>query len=122
MVRSNAVTVDEYVAEAPEERRPALETLRRLCLEELVGYEENVAYGMPSYSRDGETVEVAFASQKNYISLYVMREGVLKANVDHLEGLAVGKGCIRYRRPEQIEPESVRRLLADSAADTDPIC
>jgi hypothetical protein len=49
-----------------------------------------------------------------------MREGVLKANRDRLEGPSVGKGCIRYGRPQQIEPEVVRRLLADSAAATGP--
>jgi uncharacterized protein YdhG (YjbR/CyaY superfamily) len=72
MVGSRAATVDEHVAEAPEERRLALETLRRLCLEELVGYEENVTHGGPSYSRDGGTAEVAFAGQKNHISLYAL--------------------------------------------------
>lgn len=39
-----------------------------------MGYEESMVYGMP-YSRDG-TVEVAFASQKNDISLYVLKQEV----------------------------------------------
>jgi hypothetical protein len=78
-MKSEATTVKGYLADVPEERRPALEDLRRMCLEELVGYEEDVRYGMPSYSRDG-AVEVAFASQRNYISLYVLRESVVKAN------------------------------------------
>lgn len=121
-MKSKAATVDEYLAEAPEERRPALETLRGLCLDELTGYEEGMRYGMPSYSRDGTTVEVAFASQKNYVSFYVLRESVLKANAHLLDGLSVGKGCIRYKRPEQIDPTVVRALLAGSATDTGPIC
>ena len=99
MVKSKAATVDEYLAESPEERRRALETLRGLCREELAGYEESMEYGMPSYSRDGSAVDVAFANQKGYVSLYVLRESVLKANLHHLEGLSVGKSCIRYRRP-----------------------
>lgn len=119
MVKSKAATVGEYLAEASEERRPALETLRRLCLEELAGCQE---YGMPSYSRNGAAVEVGFASQKSYISLYVLRESVLKANAHLLKGLSVGKGCTRFRRPEQIEPAMVRKLLAGFAADTGPIC
>ena len=122
MVTSKAATVDEYLAEASEERRPALETLRRLCIEELAGYEESMEYGMPSYARNGAAVEVGFASQKGYISLYILRESVVKANAHLLDGLSVGKGCIRFRRPEQIEPSVVRKLLAGSAADTGPIC
>lgn len=117
-MKSKATTVEEYLAEAPEERRPALETLRELCRDELTGFDEEMNYGMPSYSRAGGAVEVAFASQKNYISLYVLRESVLKANLHLLDGLSVGKGCIRYRRPEQIDPEVVRKLLAGTAADT----
>jgi hypothetical protein len=51
----------------PEERRPGLETLWGLCLDELAGYEEGVPYRRPSYSRDGDAVEVALANQRNYI-------------------------------------------------------
>ena len=120
MVKSEATTVDAYLAEAPEGRQEALQTLRSLCLDELAGYGESMEYGMPSYARDG-AVEVAFASQKNYISLY-MREAVLKANAHLLGNLSVGKGCIRFRRPEQIDPDVVRALLAGSAADTGPVC
>jgi uncharacterized protein YdhG (YjbR/CyaY superfamily) len=120
-MKSKATTVEEYLADVPEERRRALETLRTLCLEELAGYEEGMHYGMPSYSRDGSAVEVAFASQKSYISLYVL-ESVVKANAHLLEHLSVGKGCIRFKRPEQIDPMVVRPLLSGSAADSGPIC
>jgi len=116
-MKSEATTVEEYLADVPEERRPALETLRTLCLEELAGYEEEMQYGMASYSREG-SMEVAFASQKNYISLYV-RESVINANTNLLDGLSVGKGCIRFKRPEQIDPTAVRPLLSGAAADTD---
>lgn len=119
-MKSEATTVEEYLEQVPEERRTALENLRKLCLDELVGYEEEMRYGMPSYSRDGD-VEVAFASQKNYISLYVLRENVVKANARLLDGLSVGKGCIRFKRQEQIDPAVVRPLLSGSAADTGPI-
>ncbi len=121
-MKSRAETVEEYLAEVPEERRPALETLRELCLDELTGYEEGMQYGMPSYSRVGSAVEVAYASQKNYISLYILRERVVEANAHLLGGLPVGKGCIRFKRPEQVDPAVVRPLLSGSAADTRPIC
>ena len=57
---------------------------------------------MPAYSRDG-VAEIAWASQKQYISLYVMRADVLDAHRRQLAGLDVGKGCIRYRNPAAIE-------------------
>jgi uncharacterized protein YdhG (YjbR/CyaY superfamily) len=59
-------------------------------------------YGMPSYSRAGE-VEVAFASQKQYISLYMLRTDVMAAHRAQLDHLSVGKGAIRFRKPEDID-------------------
>jgi uncharacterized protein YdhG (YjbR/CyaY superfamily) len=114
-------TVAAYLAEAPAERQPALGLLRRLCLEELPGFDETIRYGMPSYLRRDE-VEVAFASQKAYISLYILRQAALNANLERLDGLSVGKGCVRFRRPEQIDPVTVRALLASTVADDGPIC
>jgi uncharacterized protein YdhG (YjbR/CyaY superfamily) len=84
-VRSSAATVAEYIGEAPPGRRDALTLLRRLCREELVGFEEAMRYGMPSYVRD-DAVEVAFASQQAYISLYILRQPALDAAADRLPG------------------------------------
>jgi uncharacterized protein YdhG (YjbR/CyaY superfamily) len=116
-----AATVEAYIAASPAERRDALELLRRLCREELAGFDEGIAHGMPSYLRAGE-VEVAFASQKRSISLYVLRQAALTAHAEQLAGLSVGKGAIRFRRPEDIDPDVVRALLAATVADTGPIC
>jgi uncharacterized protein YdhG (YjbR/CyaY superfamily) len=120
-VRSNAATVAEYIAEAPPARRDALTLLRKLCREELAGFAEAMRYGMPSYLRE-DAVEVAFASQKAHISLYILRQAALDAGADRLAGLSVGKGCIRFRRPEQIDPATVRALLAATVADSGAIC
>jgi uncharacterized protein YdhG (YjbR/CyaY superfamily) len=114
-------TVAAYIAQAPAERQPALGLLRDLCLEELTGFEETIRYGMPSYLRRGE-VEVAFASQKAYVSLYILRQAALNANLARLDGPSLGKGCVRFRRPEQIDPATVRALLAATLADDGPIC
>jgi uncharacterized protein YdhG (YjbR/CyaY superfamily) len=120
-VRSDASTVEEYVAEAPAERRNALELLRRLCREELSGFDEEMAYGMPAYLRDG-VVEVGFASQKAYISLYILRQDALDAGAERLAGLSLGKGCVRFARPEQVDPAVVRELLKAAATDSGPLC
>jgi uncharacterized protein YdhG (YjbR/CyaY superfamily) len=78
-------------------------------------------HGMPSYLRD-DAVEVAFASQKSYVSLYILRQAALDANAERLAGLSVGKGSIRFRRPEQIDPTTVRALLSATTTDSGPIC
>jgi uncharacterized protein YdhG (YjbR/CyaY superfamily) len=118
---SDTSSVDSYIAAAPAARRAPLEVLRQLCVERLPGFEEAMRYGMPSYLRD-EEVEVAFASHKSYISFYVLRQDALEASADRLRGLSVGKGCIRFRRSDQIDPQTIRRLLDSTASSTGPIC
>jgi hypothetical protein len=75
---------------------------------------------MPSYLRDGE-VEIAFASQARYISLYVLRTAAMKANATGLADRSVGKGCVRFQ-PDDIDQTLVRALLRATVADTGPIC
>ena len=68
--------------------------------------------GVPSQSRakdvDQYLTEVpaqrqpALALQKNYISFYILQEDVLNEYRPRLGGLNVGKGCIRYTKPDEI--------------------
>jgi uncharacterized protein YdhG (YjbR/CyaY superfamily) len=121
-MQSQANNVEDYLKEVPEYRRDALEQLRSLCLEILDGYEESMEYGMPGYKQAGGEIEVGFASQKNYISFYILKEEVLNRHRDSLTGLNVGKGCIRYSKPEKIDFKIVRELLADSHQSDSEIC
>ncbi|GAB2778475.1 DUF1801 domain-containing protein [Rhabdobacter roseus] len=112
-MQSQAPDVDTYLLEVPAERAEALARLRALCLETLVGYQETMLYGMPTYLRNG-LAEVAFNSQKNYISLYILQKEVLDTHREALRGASLGKGCIRYSSPQKIDFEAVRQLLIDS--------
>jgi uncharacterized protein YdhG (YjbR/CyaY superfamily) len=120
-MQSIAPTVDAYLGEVPADRLPAIEQLRRLCRQHLAGFEESMVYGMPCYSRAG-TVEVAFASQKNNIALYILHKEVLDAHRDAFAASAIGKGCIRYRNPDTIDFELVREMLVETSEFTGPVC
>ena len=120
-MQSEAAEVHEYFKEVPAERLEALKRLRELCRSTLDGYEESMEYGMPSYSQQG-VVEVAFASQKNYISLYILKEPVLDQHRPSLKGLNLGKGCIRYSKPEKIDFDLVKQLLEDTLHSDAEIC
>ena len=120
-MQSQASTVDQYLTEVPTKRMEALQRLRTLCVTHLTGYEESMAYGMPSYSKEG-TVAVSFASQKQYISLYILKQDVFDRHRPALADLNLGKGCIRYTRPEKIDFAVVEQLLADTLASDAEIC
>ncbi|MEU6015033.1 DUF1801 domain-containing protein [Streptomyces sp. NPDC047515] len=119
MVRSEAKDVAGYLAEVSEERRNALERLRRLCRTELAGFDEVMAYGMPAYERDG-AVEIAFAAQKQHISFYLLRGDVRETFMERLAGQNMGKGCLRFRKAEAIDYDLVRDLLRATATATGP--
>jgi len=121
IVRSDATDVDSYLTQVPEGRRAVLTEMRDACRRLLAGFAEAMSYGMPTYSRDG-IAEIAWASQKRYISLYVMRADVLDAHRGQLAGLDVGKGCIRYRSPAAVDLTAVRSMLTAVAASRGPVC
>lgn len=121
MVQSRAEDVDAYLAEVPDGRREALTRLRELCRTELGGFTEVMAYGMPAYERAG-VGEIAFASQKQYISFYLMRSDVREAFEERLAGHDMGKGCLRFRRPEKIDFVLVKDLLRATAAGPGTVC
>ena len=118
---SKAETVEAYLAEAPAERREALERVRALCRDRLTGFAEDMRYRMPSYSREN-VVEVAFASQKQNIALYILRTNVLDQYRDRFAKSAIGKGCIRYRNPDTIDFDMIAEMLDRTVTDTGEVC
>ena len=122
-MQSSAKTVTDYLEEVPAEQRDVLKRLRDLCLSTLTGFEESMTYGGPCYSRDGE-VEVSFASQKNFIGLYILRTDVMKTHKDQLrvKGVTFGKGAIRYSKPERINFNVVESMLRATADSRGPVC
>ena len=124
-MQSKSKTVNAYLDEIPEERKAGLTQLRDLCLAKLTSFTESMEYGMPSYKRVGvEEVEVAFASQKNYISLYILKQDVMNAYKDKMAGTGVslGKGCIRYTKAERIDFEVVEEMLHAAEESDGEIC
>ncbi len=122
-MQSSAKTVPAYLKEVPEARRAALNQLRDLCRSVLVGFRESMEYGMPGYSRNG-VVEVGFASQKHFITLYILRTDVMNAHryLLNVPGITLGKGCIRYSKPEKIDFKVVERLLKATVESTGEVC
>lgn len=122
-MQSNAKDVTTYIEEAPAERQDALRKLRDLCQKYLTGFTENMVYGGPSYSRNGE-VEVGFASQKHFIGLYILRTDAMKTHKDQLKGkgVSIGKGAIRYSKPERIDFNVVESMLRATTESTGPVC
>jgi uncharacterized protein YdhG (YjbR/CyaY superfamily) len=120
-MQSKAKTVTAYLQELPQSRKEAIKKLRKICLETLIDYQEVMEYGMPCYKKN-DKVEVAFASQKNYISFYLSKHDVIIKNKKLLKDLNVGKSCIKFTKPEKIDFDLISKLLSDSITSSDQPC
>ena len=122
-MQSTAKNVDEYLNEVPVERKAVLSQLRELCRVLLTGFDEQMMYGMPVYVRHGEP-EVSFASQKKIIAFYILKKDVIDSHRHLLKvkGVSMGKGCIRYSKPEKIDFKVVELILKAAQESTGTIC
>ncbi len=122
-MQSDAPDVDTYLKTVPIERRTCLIAIRDLCVKTLEGYTEAMGYGMPGYSKDG-VGEVGFASQKHFIALYILKVPVMEAFRAELKqpGISMGKGCIRYSKPEKVDLGLVERMLRATAESDAVVC
>jgi uncharacterized protein YdhG (YjbR/CyaY superfamily) len=110
--------VEEYLEQLEPQRHAALAEVRALILEEAPEAVETMKYRMPTYEY-GSGILCAFASQKRYMSLYMETEAVEDHKAE-LEGLDVGKSCIRFRKLEKLPLDTVRAMLKETVDRLSP--
>ena len=122
MKSTAAADVDEYLDEYEGEWREALLQLRSTCKTILAEYDEVMAHGMPTYGCSGR-IEVSFA-ETGAVPLPLPPQSGDPRSPPPAEfaGLRVGKGCIRYRRVDQIDWNLIEQLLVDTTTIDVPTC
>ena len=131
----NANTPDEYINQLPEDRKVAMNKLRKVILENLPkGFEETISYGMIGYVvphslyPDGYHCDpklplpfMNLASQKNFITVYNMGVYVKKDIYDWFiaeyqnrskRKLDMGKSCIRLKYIDDIPYDLIGELAS----------
>ncbi|MDB5012453.1 MAG: hypothetical protein JWQ25_655 [Daejeonella sp.] len=134
-MQSNAISPEDYVNDLPEDRKPAVQSLRKVILENLPsGFEEVMSYGMLGYAVPFSLYPAGYhcdpksplpfiniASQKNFIAIYHMG---IYADPDLLNWfvseypkhckskLDMGKSCIRFKKPDQIPFDLIGELAS----------
>ena len=104
------MTIDEYIAGAPEPHRGTLVQLRKTLRELLPKAEETLSYGVPAFRLDGK-VMAGYAYFKNHCGYYPHSESVLPSLADELDGYEWSKGTLRFKVDQALEPDLVRRLV-----------
>lgn len=130
MVRSNATTVEHYLAELPPERREVVAKVRDIVLQNLpAGYREGMNWGMISYEIPLETYphtynkqplgSVGLAAQKRHYALYLMatyqdsqQEAQLREDFRQAgKEIDLGKSCLRFRKLEDVPWDAVAGVI-----------
>ena len=122
---SDAKTPNEYFENLPEERKEAMNELRRTILSNLPeGFEEAMGYGMVGYCVPHSIYPsgyhcdakqplpfIGLASQKNFIAFYHMGMYAMPQIMDWFVSeyskfiktkIDMGKSCVRLKKKEQI--------------------
>lgn len=98
MVQSQADTPQQYLAELDDDwRRDTLLALRQLVLDAAPELEESMSYKMLGYGT-GDAALLHLNAQKNHVGLYVGDAEKIDPDGVLLDGLDVGKGCIRFKK------------------------
>ncbi len=137
-MQSNASTVSEYLAALPDDRRAAIEAVRDVILQNLDSdFEEGMQYGMIGYYVPHRVFAAGYhcdpkqplpmaglASQKNYMSLYLMTcygEGehwnwFHDAWAASGKKLDMGKCCIRFKKLEDLALDVIAEAFRRTSA------
>ena len=131
MASSGAATVEQYLAELPDERRETVAAVRDVILRNLpAGYVETMQYGMISYvipldgcskTYNGQPLAAAsLASHKIYLSLYLYTiyadaeatKRLADAFAEAGKKLDMGKSCVRFKKLEDLPLDVIGEAIA----------
>lgn len=131
MASSAAESVEEYLAELPDDRRDAIAEIRSVILENLPdGFVETMNWGMITYEVPLETFPdtynkkplqlAALASQKRHMAVYLTsvysRPDLHDWFVAEYEAtgkkMDIGKSCVRFTKLENLPVELVGQAIA----------
>jgi len=136
MASSSATSVEQYLAELPEERADVVAHVRDLVNASLpAGYVEGMAYGMITWAVPLEVYPdtyngrplayVSLAAQKSYYALYLMAAYAGSEQDARLREqwaqrgtkLDMGRSCLRFRRLADLHEDLVAEAVASIPMD-----
>jgi len=104
-------SVEDYLAALPDERRVALEELRRTIRTAAPEASEMIAYQMPTFRSDDGRILVSYAAFKHHYSLFPASGAVIEALGEELRPYLAGKGTIRFPADQPLPAALVERIV-----------
>ncbi len=111
-------TVDEYFATLPDDKRPAMDTLRATIRAAAPQADEVISYNMPAFKTHGRFL-VSYDAYKHHYSLFPASDRVVEGLGDEIQPYLAGRGTIRFPASKPIPVETVARVIRIRVAEND---
>ena len=108
-------TIDEYLAAVSDDKRAALETLRKTIRAAAPKAEECISYQICAYRQDG--MLVGFGATARHCAFYLMSSSTVEAHKDELKDYDISKGTIRFQADNPLPASLVRKLVKARVAE-----
>lgn len=109
-------TIDEYLSAVSDDKRAALEKLRKAIRAAAPRAEECICYGLPAFRLNGRPL-VAFRAATNHCAFHPMSGSTVEAHKDDLKGYDTSKGTIRFQADKPLPVALVRKLVKARIAE-----
>jgi uncharacterized protein YdhG (YjbR/CyaY superfamily) len=113
--KTNVKTIDEYLATLSNDKRAALERLRKTINAAAPKAEECISYQVPAFRQNG--MLVGFGATAKHCAFFLMSTATMEAHKDELEGYDTGKGTIRFQPDKPLPAALVRKLVKARIAE-----
>jgi uncharacterized protein YdhG (YjbR/CyaY superfamily) len=113
--RTKARTVDEYLAGLSDDKRAALQKLRKTIRAAAPKAEECISYQLPAFRLNG--MLVAFGATGNHCAFYPLSASTVATHKDELKGFDTSKGTIRFQPDNPLPAALVRKLVKARIAE-----
>lgn len=107
-------SIDKYLAGLSEERRAALQRLRKLIHAAAPKLEECISYGIPAFRLDGKML-LAFFSAAKHLSFFPAHP--VRAHRVELKAYDTSKGTVRFSVDDPLPAALVRKLVKSRVAE-----
>ncbi len=107
--RSQFKTIDEYIAQFPENVRVVLEKLRQVIRESAPRAEETMSYGIPTFDLNGRHL-AHFGAYKNHVGFYPTSSGI-EAFKRELSSFRTSRGTVQFPLDKPIPFDLVKKIV-----------
>ena len=101
-------TIDEYIADFPEDIQLKLEQVRATIKKVAPEAEETIKYGMPTFTLNGNLVY--FAAFKNHIGFYPVPTGIEAFKKD-FSVYKTGKGSVQFPLDQPMPLDLITKVV-----------